>query len=90
MRKETTSQYMARIGREQKWAQEHREHDKQHQLEVEFDYNKSFNSRPGSDDWLAKCSCGWTSSKYYYGSDEAWAGAGRHLRKVMRGKEKER
>jgi hypothetical protein len=83
-RKETLREYHARIDREVAWAKANREAAEGHALHVEHDWNKAFASRPGSDDWLARCGCGWTSSKHYHGEAQAWAGAGRHLRKVLR------
>jgi hypothetical protein len=54
----------------------------EHTVSVDKDWGKAFRSRPGSADWLAQCSCGWQSSRHYYGETEAWLGAERHLRRA--------
>lgn len=51
-----------------------------HVVTAEQDWGKAFRSRPGSDDWKARCSCGWESSAYQHGETEALASAARHLR----------
>lgn len=50
-----------------------------HAVTAEKDYGKSFRSRPGSADWKAQCECGWVSSGWHYGEDDALASAERHL-----------
>lgn len=51
-----------------------------HEVTAEMDWGKAFRSRPGSADWKAHCSCGWSSSEYQYGEMEALASAERHVR----------
>ena len=93
MSKESISQYVDRIRKEAEWARQQSFVDSdgvRHEPNILWDAFKAFRSRPASDDYKATCFCGWESSKYYHGnqigggSDEAWAGAGRHLKKVMR------
>lgn len=97
-RRESTSAYTARVKREAEAAKRVERGEVtvigvggvKHVPDTAWDAMKAFRSRPASDDYLAKCSCGWVSSKHYHGSqigngsDEAWAGAWRHLRKVQR------
>lgn len=59
-----------------------------HQVAAALDHRKFFASRPGSADWQASCTCGWCPKTYYYGEMEAMAAAGRHLKAVLRAKEK--
>lgn len=51
-----------------------------HEVTARIHYDKAFASRPGSADWKAHCSCGWSSSGWHYGEMESLASAARHIR----------
>lgn len=71
-----------RDAREAAWAKE--QDIDGHAIDVDHSYGKFFRSRPGSADWKPSCSCGWVSSQWCYGEQDAWARAAWHLRKILR------
>jgi hypothetical protein len=74
--------FKARVARDLAFVRAH-ESDA-HRVTADKDWGKSFRSRPGSADYKAHCTCGWTSSRWYYDEEQAVAGAARHLREANR------